>query len=158
MLNDILKKRFSQESIQSYQDGEFIFQEGEQTQEMYIVQTGKVEILKKNGDSEFILASLGRGEFFGEMALLNSEERSASAKSVGETNLLTIAPGGFLLKIRRDPTFAFEMMQIMSVRIRTGNNKLLEMIAEHEHTDSKELIDNIEEVSKSLFFGKKDDY
>ena len=158
MLDKVLNQRFSQESIQTYQDGEFIFQEGDQTQEMYIVQTGKVEILKKNGANEFTLASLERGEFFGEMALLNSEERSASAKSVGKTTLLIIAPGGFLLKIRRDPTFAFEMLQIMSVRIRAGNKKLLEMISAHKDTEPNEFVNNIEEVSNSLFFAKKDDH
>jgi hypothetical protein len=39
-----------------------------------------------------------------------------------------IQPGGFLLKIRRDPTFAFEMLQALSLRIKVSNERLLEVI------------------------------
>ena len=49
---------------------------------------------------------------------------------VGETRLLTIQPGGFLLKIRRDPTFAFEMLQQLSQRVRIASERALE-IARH---------------------------
>ena len=61
---------------------------------------------------------LGKGDFFGEMALLESEPRSATVRSVGSTKVLVIQSGGFLLKIRRDPTFAFEMLQRLSGRLR----------------------------------------
>lgn len=133
-------KRFPQEFVQNYQGGDWIFRAGEETREMFIIQRGEVSVViepqnkgpKKEGSQaapqEIELARLGQGEFLGEMALLESLPRSASARAVGPTSLLVLQPGGFLLKIRRDPTFAFEMLQRLSSRIRTANDRLLEAV------------------------------
>lgn len=109
-------------------DGEVIFREGDTTQEMYVVQSGEVLVTKKTMDGPVTLAVLGRGSFLGEMSLLESLPRSASAHAKGPTKLLRIQSGGFLLKIRRDPTFAFELMQSLSQRVRTTNEKLMEAV------------------------------
>ncbi len=119
-------KKFSEESSLSFKDGEIIFEEGEETQEMYIVQQGEIVVFKSTVKGDVELGVIKRGDFFGEMSLLESLPRSASAKARGATQLLAIQPGGFLLKIRRDPSFAFEIMQALSKRIRTTNEKLLE--------------------------------
>ena len=117
--------RFSQESLLEFKDGEVIFHEGQESRDMYIVQQGEVLISKKAAQGEVLLATLTRGDFCGEMSLLESLPRSATARARGVTRLLAIQPGGFLLKIRRDPTFAFEMLQILSGRIRMTNERLV---------------------------------
>ena len=99
--------------------------EGDDSREMYVVLQGEVTVSKKSGLGEVTLATLHRGEFVGEMSLLESLPRSATARAKGETKLLSIQPGGFLLKIRRDPTFAFEMLQSLSRRIRFTNDSLM---------------------------------
>ena len=76
------------------------------------------------------LGKLERGDFLGEMSLLESLPRSATAVAIGKTRLLCIQPGGFLLKIRRDPTFAFELLQSLSSRIRLTNERLLGSVKE----------------------------
>jgi CRP-like cAMP-binding protein len=120
-----LTQRFAEDTIREFDDGDIIFSEGDDSREMYIVIEGEVAITKRSQKGEIALASFKRGDFVGEMSLLESLPRSASARAKGKTRLLAIHPGGFLLKIRRDPTFAFEMMQALSRRIRTTNEALM---------------------------------
>ncbi len=122
----MLKDKFSHESMREYEDGECIFREGELSMEMYVVQSGSVLVTKAGLE----LGALSRGDFLGEMSLLESLPRSATAVAKGKTRLLCIQPGGFLLKIRRDPTFAFELLQSLSKRIRLTNERLLGSVKE----------------------------
>ena len=118
-------QKFPQESNREFNDGDVIFTEGDDSREMYVVVDGEVVVTKKSAKGEIQLAVLRKGDFVGEMSLLESLPRSASARSRGKTKLLGIYPGGFLLKIRRDPTFAFEMLQSLSRRIRMTNDTLM---------------------------------
>jgi CRP/FNR family cyclic AMP-dependent transcriptional regulator len=102
----------------TYNSGDLVFSEGEKGTEMFIVQEGKVVVTKQIAGAEVFLATMERGDFFGEMALLESLPRSATCRALGATRLLAIRTGELLMKIRRDPTFAFEMLQHMSRRIR----------------------------------------
>jgi CRP/FNR family cyclic AMP-dependent transcriptional regulator len=121
--------KFTFEQFLEFEDGESIFREGEIGRELFIIQKGSVQIQKKMRDgAEITLATLERGDFFGDMALLQSIPRHASAVARGKTQLLALQPGGFLVKIRRDPTFAFEMIQKLSARLKTSNEKLLEIV------------------------------
>ena len=105
--------------------GESILLEGERGREMYIIRSGRVRIFKVIDGREVTLATLGQGEFFGEMSLLEDEPRSASVQAIAQTRLLAIQPGGLLVRIRRDPTFAYEMLQRMSQRVRDVNGWLI---------------------------------
>ncbi len=120
-----LETKFSHEHSRTFEDGDLIFMEGDDSREMYIVVQGEVVVSKASGKSEITLATLHKGDFVGEMSLLESLPRSATARAKGKTKLLAIQPGGFLLKIRRDPTFAFEMLQSLSKRIRVTNENLM---------------------------------
>lgn len=120
--------RFEHEMIQEYESGECIFEEGDVGRDLYIVQSGEVKILKKIQGEMVELAKFNKGDFFGDMALLQSVPRYAGAFASGETRLLILKPAGFLLKIRRDPTFAFEMLQQLSLRVKTSNDRVLEII------------------------------
>ncbi|MES2965329.1 MAG: cyclic nucleotide-binding domain-containing protein [Bdellovibrionota bacterium] len=121
-----LPLKFSEDSHREFADGDLIFMEGDDSREMYVVIEGEVVVTKlaANG-GEIELARLKKGNFVGEMSLLESLPRSATARASGATRLLVIQPGGFLLKIRRDPTFAFEMLQTLSKRIRGTNETLM---------------------------------
>ena len=110
--------------LQKFADGETIFVENESSSEMFVVRSGKVEISKSVGDHSMRLAVLERGSFFGEMSLLEGLPRSATARAIGAVELLVLKPGSLLLQIRRDPTFAFELLQQLSGRIRDLNEKL----------------------------------
>lgn len=111
--------------IQKFEDGEAVVREGEESREMFIIRTGRVEIVKEMAGQEVRLATLERGSFFGEMSLLEGLPRSATARAVGLTELVILRPGSLLVQIRRDPTFAFELLQQMSRRVRELNDRLI---------------------------------
>lgn len=138
-------KKFTDQQIRKLTDGEILFREGDLCREMYIVQKGTLEIFKTVDSKKVILATIERGSMAGEMSLLESLPRSASARAVGDTTLLVFELGGFLLKIRRDPTFAFELMKHLSSRIRQTNEKLMVLVAE-EHL-SKNAVQELVETS-----------
>jgi CRP-like cAMP-binding protein len=117
------------DQVESYEDGEVIVREGEERREMYVIQRGGVVISKQIEGREVEIARLHRGDFFGEMSLLESLPRYATIRAMGETKLLVIEPGSLLLKIRRNPTFAFEMLQRMSSRLRQINQRLMDLVA-----------------------------
>ena len=115
-------ERFGQEQVREYQDGECVFLKGDATREMFVIQSGSVEIVREG----VTLRVLERGAMFGEMALLESLPRSADARAKGVTRLVEIKPGGFLLKVRRDPTFAFELLRQVSSRLRATSDRLVQ--------------------------------
>lgn len=121
--------RFNDQQILKLNNGEYLFREGDLSREMYIIQKGAIEVFKNVEGANVILSQIQRGSMVGEMSLLESLPRSASARALGETVLIVLDPGSFLLKLRRDPTFAFELMKQLSGRIRQTNEKLFSLIA-----------------------------
>src|SRR5919204_653766 len=85
---DALFQRFGRE----FRRGDVLFREGEPGKEMYVIQAGKVNITKTVRETEKILATLGAGEFFGEMSILNNKPRSAGAVVAEDANLLLRDP------------------------------------------------------------------
>ena len=118
--------------VERYEDGEIIVREGEHGREMFIIQEGRVDVLKMVDGQELILAWLERGSFFGEMSLLEGTTRHATVRARGPVRLVVVEPGSLLLKIRRDPTFAFEMLQQMSRRVRGLDDQLVALTQELE--------------------------
>lgn len=106
-------------------DGDNIIREGDVGHDMFIVQSGQVQISKQKTHGEVVLATLNKGDFFGEMSLLESLPREASARAVGEVRLLVLSRGGLLFRLRRDPTFALEMLNHLSSRLRAAQAKLM---------------------------------
>jgi CRP-like cAMP-binding protein len=113
-----------QELEKVYEDGEVVFSQGDDSREMFIVQEGRVDITMRVRKREVHLTTLEKGDFFGEMALLELLPRSATATARGKTKCLVMLSGGFLLRLRRDPTLAFEMLKEMSSRIRRLSSQL----------------------------------
>lgn len=105
-------------------DGEVIVREGEDGDDMFLIQSGAVEVFHTRNGREMVAARLGKGEFFGEMSLLESLPRDATARAVGPTVLLTLGPGALLLRLRQDPSLAIEMLHVLSGRIRVLNARI----------------------------------
>lgn len=113
-----------------YKNGDIIFEENSVGREMYIILTGKAEVIKDKGDVETTLATLEEGDFFGEMSLFDNNPRSATVKALGDVKLLEINQKNFLKKISRDPSLAFRMLEKMSQRIRITDEKILNCTVE----------------------------
>lgn len=110
-----------------YQDGENIIRQGEPGDCMYVVQDGQVEVVRDAADSEVQLTTLGKHEFFGEMAIFGHEIRSATVRAMGTTRILTIDHKNFLRRIHEDPSLAYRMMQVMSNRIRRLSDEVTQL-------------------------------
>lgn len=102
----------------TYKDGEIICREGEKGKNMHVIQSGKVNVIKKTAEGTLTLSTLKEGEIFGEMALFDHLPRSATVKAAGETRILTIDRKGLFPRISKDPTLAFKILESMSKRIR----------------------------------------
>jgi len=116
----------------TYSRGELIVRQGDAGECMYVVQSGKVEVLREEDGREVLLAELGEGDFFGEMALFEKEVRSATIRAAGDVRVLTIDRKILLRKIHDDPSLAFRIMQKMSQRIRELNRQLVRSAVESE--------------------------
>ena len=75
----------------TYRKGDVIFNEGDMGDTMYIIQSGVVEISHIKDGNRNVLAILEKGNFFGEMALIDSRTRSATATSISRSRLLLLA-------------------------------------------------------------------
>lgn len=102
----------------TFEDGEIIFRQGDLGDCMYVIQDGKVEIVLTQDGIESVLAVRGQGEFFGEMALFESDVRMATVRALGRVRLLSVDKKNLLRRIHQDPSLAYRIIQIMSQRIR----------------------------------------
>jgi CRP-like cAMP-binding protein len=103
--------------VRHYTDGAPVFVEGETGDELFIVQGGSVKIIKVINEDEVILAKLKSGDIFGEMALLESKPRSASAITSGNTTLMVIQKQNFEKMTETQPQVISHLTQILAERI-----------------------------------------
>ena len=97
--------------------GTVLFREGEPGKEMYVLQSGRVAISKKVRDVEKVLAILGPGEFFGEMAVISNKPRNATATVEDAARLLVIDPRTFESMIRGNSEIAVRMIKKLAERL-----------------------------------------
>jgi CRP/FNR family cyclic AMP-dependent transcriptional regulator len=120
MADDQLFHRFGKE----FAEGTVLFREGEPGKEMYVVQSGRVTVSKKVGEVEKILASLGPGEFVGEMSILNHKPRSATATCAEAAKLLVIDAKTFEAMIRSNGEIAIRMIKKLSDRLAEADEQI----------------------------------
>src|SRR3954470_20164289 len=117
---EALFQRFGRE----FPRGTTLFREGEPGKEMYVLQAGKVAISKKVRDVEKILATLGPGEFFGEMAIISNKPRNASAIVADDAKLLVIDPKTFEAMIRGNSEIAVRMIKKLADRLAEADSQI----------------------------------
>lgn len=100
---------------------DFVFREGEPGKEMFIIQKGKVEILKQFRQESRRVSLLEEGDFFGEMAILEDLPRAVSARAITDCVLLRIDDATFDQMVRRNPEIPVRMMRKLARRLRETN-------------------------------------
>jgi CRP-like cAMP-binding protein len=108
------------ENIQTFDAGETIFTEGSTGREMYVVLEGTVDIRVGNKT----LDVTGPGGVFGEMALIDSSTRSATAIAKDDCTLAIVDERQFLRMAERTPLFTLNVMQILADRLRRMDSML----------------------------------
>ena len=103
----------------------FLCQEGDPGKTMFLINSGKVAILRGTVGGEKLLATLKAGDFFGEMAIMGlQDKRSASAKTLVETTILELTSEAFEALIRRSPELAMSVIKSLCERVRDANIKV----------------------------------
>jgi len=115
-----------------YQTGEYLFYQGDPGVCLFIIREGKIKIEFKKNDRTFDLVILERGDFFGEMALLEDDVRSASAIAMTEVKANVIFRPDLNEFIERNPKEGIKilsgMAKILATRLRETNSAYLDLL------------------------------
>ena len=112
--------------VQDFNRDETVVLEGDCSMKaLYLIASGTVQVYMTGIDGrETILSFLERGDFFGEMSLIDGEPRSASVRTVTDAQLMIIHREPFLTLIRQTPEIAMSLLSEMSKRLRTANKQI----------------------------------
>ena len=114
----------------SFAAGEYIFREGDLGTEMYIIHEGQVEILQQIRGRIRSLATLEKGDFFGEMSILEELPRNADARAISPVTVIQINGATFDGMLRRNPEIGVRIMRKLSRRVREADLMLNEVVGE----------------------------
>ncbi len=103
---------------QTYQAGDKIFKEGDEGNLAYVVQSGEVEIVKEVDGVVTVLGTVGQGGIFGEMALIDSKPRMASARCSKGSTIIIVSRGTFEEKLTKSDPFIRGLLNILVNHIR----------------------------------------
>lgn len=106
--------------------GERIIEEGAPGNSMFIVLDGELEVTKREGDRDILLATRRPGEFLGEMSLLEQAPRSASVRAVRQSTLLAIGPEAFQALLSHRPAAATTLLRTVAGRLRSTEASLVQ--------------------------------
>ena len=108
-----------------YEKNSLIFEQGQAGGEMYIIQSGGVEISRRTGERDEVLAILGKGDFFGEMALINDEPRSATVRTIQRSRLLPITKQSLLERGGKDPSVFLHIIRALIIKLKNAGTASL---------------------------------
>jgi len=102
---------------QSFKAGSTIFREGDEANQLFVIKSGQVRIQIGNRT----ITELGTESIFGEMALIDSEPRSATAIAITDVELVPVSEKQFLFLVGQTPYFALKVMRVLAQRLRMTN-------------------------------------
>ena len=100
-----------------FKKGDVIFNERDEEEEMYLIDSGEIQIVKTIGDVDVNIASLGSGDFFGEMALITGSRRVASAIAFTDCNLHVMDKEAFMSNITNNRDFVNRVLVSLARRL-----------------------------------------
>ena len=118
MAESVLERR-------TYDTGQKIFDEGQVGNQAYIIQSGRVEIVKVGEGTETVLGSIGEGGMFGEMALIDNQPRMAMARAAEVTTLIFVSRMMFEQKMVKADPFVRGLLKILVGNIRSLSAELV---------------------------------
>lgn len=113
----------------AYHKGEIILRQGDPGNSLYIIVSGRVRIFTLSPEgSELSVGIYDTGDFFGEMALLNREPRSASVEALQDTKVLVLHRGDFCSHLLSNPHAALHIIETLSQRLRYTTENAEELV------------------------------
>lgn len=110
--------------------GDVVCREGEVGDEMYVIQKGKVRLSRAAGPAVTEVASLAKGDFFGEMSLLEGQPRAETAEAVEESEVLRVNALVFNKMVTSNAEIAVRMIRKISKRLAEANDKIAVLASE----------------------------
>ena len=135
----------------SYRKGAVIIEERTEAERFFIIYRGKIEITKKfESDEEFVLSVQSDGDFFGEMALLDEQPRSATARALEPTIVLETSRKNFETLLYKAPMLAYRIMKELSSRLRETGALLVSHLQQRNRQLYRSYIDTIAIVVQAI--------
>ena len=106
--------------------GQLVLREGDPGDSLYVVLKGDLEVTKRQGGQDVLLALYDPGQFFGEMALLEQAPRSASVRTVQESRLLVISQAAFQSLLSCSPSAPLRILHTVTSRLRSTESALIQ--------------------------------
>jgi len=107
-----------------------LFRAGDVGDAMYLIESGRVRItVSDDDDKPIVLAELARGDFFGEMAIIDGKNRSADAAVIEDARLAVLSRDNFLRFIQSNPAVALEMLSATFSRLRRTDKMLQQRVS-----------------------------
>ncbi len=112
---------------------QIVFHENEEGDQMFIIQEGKVQISRQIAGKETPIAVLEKGEFFGEMAIVNRIKRTASATTLAPTTLLAFDRLGLEQMVEKNPKIALSIIDKLCRRLQNANGQIQRLAQQSSH-------------------------
>jgi F420-non-reducing hydrogenase small subunit len=125
-----------------YDKDEVVFRQGDRGDTMYVIQHGAVEVSRRSEDKDTVLSLLEKGDFFGEMALIDDRTRSATVRTLCRCRLLALTRSSLLSRLRKDPGVALHLLDALSKRIESSNLLLRKSVEYDGASPSSRIISN----------------
>jgi CRP-like cAMP-binding protein len=113
--------------LKHFPKGTVLFNEGDEGEEMFIIRSGRVSIKKRVAHGDVTVAMLEKGDFFGEMALLERIPRTAGAEMAEDGDLIVIGSDVFGDMVKNNPEIAVRMLRKYSLRLRETTRQFEEL-------------------------------
>lgn len=123
-------------NIKNLAKGEVLFKEGDPSDAMYVIKTGKLAIVRPKGDGEIVLAEKKAGEMLGEMAFFDNKPRSATAKAVTECVLIRLPFSSLNAQFKTFPEWLKAMVKTVNSHLRDANQKI-KLLEQSEKADAE---------------------
>lgn len=105
--------------------GEMVFREGDSSDTCYVMRSGRVRAIREHAHGRTItLATFGRGDIFGELAMFDDERRSATVEALEDTEAAAILGGDMRRLLRAHPDIAVKLLASLGRRLRETNERL----------------------------------
>ncbi len=108
-----------------FRQGETILREGDPGDELFFIESGQVQVVRGSGLKAMILAELGPGDLFGEMALLTGNPRSATVTALSDVDLWVMSRPDFDDLVTTYPNLALALSRVLSERLRRTDERYL---------------------------------
>ncbi len=123
------------EAGKKFPKGTVLFKEGDIGTEMFLINSGEVKLSKKTNQGNVILATLGFGEFFGEMSVITNKPRTITAETVSDCRLNVISKDVLETLITGNPLVALSILKKLVLRLESAYELIEDLFVKHIKQD-----------------------